>query len=105
MHLNLQKFLLNVKYNILFSYKNIMSQSLSQTLSTPLSNQETKPTLISSISNDMNQGYGALKNTIIWWGNKKEHIGTKSNEILTWSQITSQGEKRQQARIQRRKPL
>ena len=83
-----------------------MSQSLSQTLSSPpLQNKETKSTLISTISNDMNQGYGALKNTIIGWGNKKEHLGTKSNDVLSGSQITAQGEKRQQDRIQRRKPL
>lgn len=80
-----------------------MTTDISQTLTKPEKNKETKYNLIATISDDMNKWYGALKTTIAWGWNKQNHIQwTKSYEILSGNQITNQWEKWGQQWIDKR---
>lgn len=80
-----------------------MTTEISQALSNSIQKKETNSTIINSISSDMNKWYSALKKTISGgWNKKKYSPGTKSHEILSKNQITSQGEKWEQQRWEKR---
>ncbi len=82
-----------------------MSNDITQILSQPETKKAIKYNLIAAISDDMTQGYSALKTTIAGGGNKDQQHwkGTKSNEILSKNQITPEGEKRWNQWIEKRK--
>ena len=74
-----------------------MSQSIESILSTPDKAKQEEY----NISTDINRWYIALKNTIVWWGNKNTKIAKK--EILNKNQITINGEEREKTRAEKRK--
>ena len=78
-----------------------MSSELSQVLIKPESSKQVKYNLITTISDDMNTWYTSLKNTIAGGGNKNESKWHK--DILVNKQITTEWEKRQQERMNKRK--
>ncbi len=77
-----------------------MTTSIEQILATPNKTKEIEYNIISAISNDMNSWYLALKNTIVWWGNKSHKKDTK--KILSWHQIMTAWEQREQSRSEKR---
>lgn len=83
-----------------------MSTTISQALSNSIQEKQPSSNIIINISSDMNKWYSALKKTISGGGNKTKHIPwTKSHEILSKNQITSQWEKRWQQWIDQRNVL
>ena len=83
--------------------RNTMTTEISQAISNSIQKKEINSTIINSIRNDMNKWYSALKKTISGGWNKKKHSPwTKSHEILSKNQITSQGEKWWQQRSEKR---
>lgn len=79
----------------------LMSVELSQALIKPEPSKQIKYNLITTISDDMNTWYHSLKNTIAGRGNKYENKWYK--DIIANKQITTEWEKRQQERINKRK--
>lgn len=83
-----------------------MSTTISQALSNSIQEKQPSSNIIINISSDMNKWYSALKKTIAGGWNKAKHIPwTKSHEILSKNQITSQWEKRWQQWIDQRNVL
>lgn len=80
-----------------------MTQSIEDILSQPTNDQETKYNIITTMSKDMNKWYSSLKNTIVWWGNKKTTTAIKK-KILAWQQITLTWEQREDSWSQKRSP-
>ena len=78
-----------------------MTQSIENILSTPDKKKEIEYNIITTMSKEANKGHNLLKNTILWWGNKKWEQ-TKKTTILNKNQITIAGEEREKTRAEKR---